>query len=125
MQIINKLTMFQLAVTDMPKAKEFYADTLGLKVAIDYRQDDAHWWVSLELPEGGVTVTLSSHHAHMTPGAATLYFATSDIGDAHKALSDKGIKTTEIKNDLHGPGSNVKFFTLNDTEGNMIHIEQV
>jgi catechol 2,3-dioxygenase-like lactoylglutathione lyase family enzyme len=29
-----------VAVSDMPKAKAFYADTLGLKVTTDYRQDD-------------------------------------------------------------------------------------
>ena len=52
MQIVNKPTMFTLAVSDMPKAKAFYADTLGLKVTQDYRQDDQNWWVTLTPPEG-------------------------------------------------------------------------
>jgi len=30
MQIVDKLMMFSMAVSDMPKAKTFYADTLGL-----------------------------------------------------------------------------------------------
>jgi len=42
--------MFSMAVSDMPKAKAFYADTLGLKVTKDYRQDDKNWWVWLNLP---------------------------------------------------------------------------
>jgi catechol 2,3-dioxygenase-like lactoylglutathione lyase family enzyme len=42
MQVIDKLMMFIVAVSDMPKAKEFYADRLGLKVTKDYRQDDDH-----------------------------------------------------------------------------------
>ena len=57
MQIVNKPTMFSLAVSDMPKAKAFYADKLGWKVTTDYRQDDDNWWVSLNLPEGGASMT--------------------------------------------------------------------
>jgi len=40
MKIIDKLTMFYMAVSDMDKAKEFYVDKLGFKVTNDYRQDD-------------------------------------------------------------------------------------
>jgi catechol 2,3-dioxygenase-like lactoylglutathione lyase family enzyme len=32
--------MFSLAVSDMVKAKDFYADKLGLKFTTDYRQDE-------------------------------------------------------------------------------------
>ena len=124
MQTVNKFTMLQLAVSDMQKAKELYADKLGLKITADYKQDENNWWVSLELPEGGVTITLTTHHAHMKPGTQTLYFATSDIEASHKKLTDEGVTVGEVQNDLHGPGSNVKFFMFNDTEGNLVHIEQ-
>ncbi len=125
MQLINKLTMFQIAVNDMPKAKAFYAETLGLEVTADYRQDDDNWWVSLRLPEGGVEITLTTHQGHMKPGAITMYFGTADIDAAHKDLSDKNVHVSEVKDDLHGPGSGVKFFTFDDVDGNLIHIEQV
>jgi len=59
MQIINKLMMLSIVVSDMPKAKEFYSEKLGLKVVSDYRQSDDRWWVALTLPEGGVTITLT------------------------------------------------------------------
>src|SRR6185503_6617221 len=122
MQTISKFMMLQVAVGDMVKAKEFYADKLGLKVVTDYRRDDNNWWVSLVMPEGGVTITLTTHHAHMKPGTATLYFATSDIEAAHKELHDKGIKLSEVQDDLHGPGSGVKWFNFNDPDGSLIHI---
>jgi catechol 2,3-dioxygenase-like lactoylglutathione lyase family enzyme len=32
MKIIDKLTMFTMAVSDMDKAKEFYVDKLGFKI---------------------------------------------------------------------------------------------
>lgn len=124
MQVINKFMMLTIAVKDMPAAKAFYADKLGLAVTTDYRQDDNNWWVSLAFPEGGVTMTLSTHHGHMKPGTMTLYFASADIAAAHKELSSKGIKASDIQDDLHGPGSGVKFFTLDDPDNNRIHIEQ-
>lgn len=116
--------MITLAVNDMPKAKEFYEDTLGLEVTQDYRQDDKNWWVSLVFPEGGVTITLSTAHEHMTPGSATLYVATTDITAVHKALVDKGITVSDVQNDLYGPGSGVKFATLADADGNKLLLVQ-
>jgi catechol 2,3-dioxygenase-like lactoylglutathione lyase family enzyme len=123
-QVVNRLTMIMVAVSNMPKAKEFYADKLGLKVATDYRQDDDNWYVSVLLPEGGVTITLSTHHEHMQPGTMTVYFATLDVSAAHKALSEKGLKVNEIKDDLYGPGSGVKWFSLEDPDGNRLLIAQ-
>jgi catechol 2,3-dioxygenase-like lactoylglutathione lyase family enzyme len=126
MQVVNKFTMFNMTVKDMPKAKEFYADKLGLTVVTDYRQNDDNWWVSLTLPEGGATITLArvSNHEPVKPGAISIYFATSDIAAAHKDLSDKGVKVNKIGDDLYGPGSGVKWFNLEDPDGNLVHLAQ-
>lgn len=122
--MINRFMMLQIAVSDMPKAKEFYADKLGLKVTIDYRQDDEHWWVSLTFPEGGVTITLTTYHANIQLGTAVLYFASPDINAAHDDLAGKGIEVSKVQDDLHGPGSGTKWFNFKDLDGNLIHIEQ-
>jgi catechol 2,3-dioxygenase-like lactoylglutathione lyase family enzyme len=124
MQTIKKLMMFAVVVSDMPKAKAFYEGQLGLKVASDYRQSDDRWWVSLTLPEGGITITLTTFHENEKPGAMTMWFATSDLVAAHKELSDKGVKVSDIGDDLHGPGSGVKWFNFKDPDGNLIHLEQ-
>jgi catechol 2,3-dioxygenase-like lactoylglutathione lyase family enzyme len=124
MQVVNKLMMFAVVVNDMPKAKSFYSDKLGLKVMSDYRQDDDHWWVSLTPPEGGVTITLTTFHGNLKPTPMTMWFATSDITAAHKELGGKGVKVSEIGDDLHGPGSGVKWFNFKDPDGNLIHLEQ-
>lgn len=124
MQTVSKLMMLAIGVSDMPRAKAFYADKLGLNVTADYRQDDDHWWVSMSIPEGGVTITLTTFHANTQPGTMTLWFATSDLDAAHKALGDKGVKISPIGDDLHGPGSGVKWFNFTDPDGNLIHLEQ-
>ncbi len=124
MQAVKKLMMLAVAVNNMPKAKEFYSDKLGLKIMQDYRQDDEHWWIALTLPEGGVTITLSTFHENVKPGAMKLWFGTSDLTAAHKELSNKGVKVSEIGDDLHGPGSGVKWFNFNDPDGNQVILEQ-
>ena len=124
MQPVNKLMMLYMAVGDMPKSKKFYADDLGLKVTQDYKQNDNNWWVSLMLPEGGVTVTLSTYHGNATPGTMNLYLSTSNIVASHDVLSNKGVNVNKIKDDLFGPGSGVKWFDLQDPDGNQIKIVQ-
>ena len=124
MQTVDKIIMITMAVADMPKAKEFYADKLGLEVTQDYRQDDDNWWVTLTFPEGGATITLSTNHAHMKPGTANVYFSTSDVAAAHEELSGKGVEVSDVQDDLYGPGSGVKFITFSDPDGSSLLLVQ-
>jgi catechol 2,3-dioxygenase-like lactoylglutathione lyase family enzyme len=125
--VVNKFMMLSLNVSDMPKARAFYADKLGLKITTDYRIDDNNWWVSLIASEGGVTITLARASAspeNIKPGTMALYFETSDIAAAHKELTGDGLQVNDIQNDLFGPGSGVKFFNLKDPDGNLVHLVQ-
>ena len=126
MQVINKLMMVGMNVGDMPKAKTFYADKLGLKVTTDYRKDDDNWWVTLASPEGGASITLAraTGYENMKPGTMTLYFETSDIDAANKELSSKGVKVNEVQDDLFGPSSGVRWFNLEDPDGNQVILAQ-
>ena len=123
MQVANKLMRFKMAVSDMPKAKAFYVDKLGLKAESDYRRDDHNWWVSLTT-EGGTCIVLSTAHENMKPGTMSLYFASSDVAAAHKELSAKGARVNEVKDDLYGPGSGVKWFNLEDPDRNQVFLVQ-
>ena len=60
----------------------------------------------------------------MKPGTMQLYFATSDVVAAHKEFSNKGVKVNEVKDDLFGPGSSVKWFNLKDPDGNEVLLAQ-
>ena len=116
--------MIKMAVTDMPQSKAFYADRLGLKVTSDYRRDDHNWWVSLALPEAGVSITLTTAHENMKPGTASLYFTTTDVALSRAELGAKGIQVGDVKDDLFGPGSGVKWLGLEDPDGNHVLLVQ-
>jgi len=119
----EKLLMVMVAVTDMAKAKAFYVEQLGWSVTTDYGQGDRHW-VSLELPGGGASLTLSTMHEHMKPGTMTLYLSTSYIEAVYNNLKAKGVQVNEVKDDLYGPGSGVKWFDFNDPDGNRWTVAQ-
>jgi hypothetical protein len=53
-----------------------------------------------------------------------MYFATSDVAATHKELSGKAVKVNEVKDDLFGPGSGVKWFNLEDLDGNQVLLVQ-
>jgi len=124
MSLIKKFTMYSIAVKDMPKMTNFYGDILGLEVTQDYRQDEDNWWISLALPEGGVTITLSLAKEGLRADSLTQYFAVADIEAVHKELTDKKVEVSDVQNDLYGPGSGVKFLTLKDPEGNPVLLVQ-
>lgn len=129
MSVVDKVNMFSITVSNMKKSKAFYVDTLGLKVTKDYREDDDNWWVTMEFPGGGATMTLGKAAKYgadepLKPGMVGLYFETSDIEAAHDELSKKGVKVGDVQDDLFGPGSGVKFFNIEDPDGNSINILQ-
>ena len=129
MEIVNKLKMFSITVSDVEKAKAFYADKLGMKITQDYREDDDNWWVRMEFPGGGADITVSKAANYgaseaLKAGMVGMYFETLDVEAAHKKLGEKEVKVGEIHDDLFGPGSNARFFTIQDPDGNSINVFQ-
>jgi catechol 2,3-dioxygenase-like lactoylglutathione lyase family enzyme len=113
----GKLFMLSMAVTEMAKAKAFYAEQLGFQVTNDVGQGDHHW-VSLTFPGGGASLTLTTMHENMQPGTMKLYMATSDIEAMYHEYKARDVQANEVKNDLFGPGSGVKWFDFRDPDGN-------
>jgi catechol 2,3-dioxygenase-like lactoylglutathione lyase family enzyme len=119
MPIVDKITMFHLAVSDLDKAKEFYADKLGLTAA------GGGQWITLELPGGGTSITLTTFHEHMKPGALKLYLSSPDVEASLKELSAKGITPVKEGHDWgtwDGKETGGKWFEVVDPDGNHIII---
>jgi predicted enzyme related to lactoylglutathione lyase len=119
----EKLLKGMVAVTDMAKSKAFYAEQLGWPVTQDFGKGERHW-VTLSLPGGGASLTLSTMHEHMKPGTMTLYLSTSALEAMHSVLRAKGVEVDDVKDNLYGPGSGVKWFDLHDPDGNQWLVAQ-
>lgn len=81
-QIIPIFRMFDIA-----KAREFYVEYLGFKVAFEHRfSPEAPLYMGLVL--GGAELHLSEHHNDSTPGSA-VRLELDDIDAFHTAISAK------------------------------------
>jgi catechol 2,3-dioxygenase-like lactoylglutathione lyase family enzyme len=116
-QNFDKITMTIMAVGNMDKSKEFYTQDLGFKTTKDYSQGGQRW-VNIVPPGGGTSITLSTYFGSTRPGTMQLYLSTADIQAAHDDLAAKGVIVSKISDDLYGPGSGVKWFSLSDPDGN-------
>lgn len=124
MQPITNVIMLTMAVKDMPKMKEFCTRVLGFEITTEYRQDDAHWWTGLKIPDDGITITLSTFTGDGKLGVPGLYLLASDIEAARKDAEAKGAQVSPVTPDLYGPGSGVRWFGATDPDGNLWQIAE-
>lgn len=123
MPIGSKLMMLAVNVADMPKAKEFYVKKLGFEITTEYRQDDNNWWVTVAAPQGDTVITLSRASVaptNVAAGTLSLYFEADDINTSHVSAKEAGLEVDDIQDDLFGPGSGVKWFSIADPDGNQV-----
>ncbi len=124
MKTLDKLTMLQMAADRIDEMKAFYTDKLGFKVTGDMRYDADQAakaglpagarWISMELPGGGTSISLTNVYENMKPGAMKLYLSTPDIEAAFKELKARGVQPVD---EILRAGWGTSF-GFNDPDGN-------
>lgn len=117
MTTIEKLGMFNIAVKEIDKIKDFYTKVLGFKVVVENKYGDMHF-IKMEMP-GGTAINLIKEgpNEQMKPGVMKLYLFTSDINKSYKDLIAKGVKpSNEIQEQQWD--KKVKQFDFFDPDGN-------
>ncbi len=81
-----------IPVSDQEQAKEFYVDTLGFELLVDYTWREGMRWSEVA-PEGSTTsLMLVTWQAGMLPGMyRVIVLATDEIQAIYKELVTKGI----------------------------------
>jgi|SRR5208283_4511840 len=121
---VDQLMMIYVGVGDVDKSKAFYT-LLGCKAVQDYSKDGQRW-VTLELPGGGTTITLSTVMENLKPGAIALYLKTADVEAVWNAVKDKDVKVTQELTKQAWPGSPwAAWFGLADPDGNAVRVVQL
>jgi catechol 2,3-dioxygenase-like lactoylglutathione lyase family enzyme len=114
-----RLEVVQVPVSDVDRAKAFYADRAGFVVDHDTTVNDRMRIVQLTPPGSACSIVIGTGLAEMQPGSLQgLQLVVRDIEAARAALAGRGVDVSDVQ--LLGPedmdGSKFVFFS--DPDGN-------
>jgi catechol 2,3-dioxygenase-like lactoylglutathione lyase family enzyme len=127
-----KLEVVIVPVTDIDRAKEFYADKLGFNVDVDHRDGDFRI-VQLTPPGSACSIAIGTVNRTEPGSSGGLQITVPDIEQAHRELSGRGVDVGEIQHFEHGkqlPGPDPQravfnsFIFFADPDGNSWAIQE-
>jgi catechol 2,3-dioxygenase-like lactoylglutathione lyase family enzyme len=135
-----RLEVVQVPVSDVDRAKAFYAEKLGFSVDHDTRVTGAHRLIQLTPPGSACSIAIgtvppSGEIVDMPPGSLRgLQLVVSDIRAARADLVQRGVAASGVQ--VYDGGSlrpsregdaldNVGFFFFRDPDGNGWAVQQI
>lgn len=120
-----KLEVIPVPVSDVDRAKQFYADQLGFAVDLDTAIGEGMRLVQLTPPGSGCSIHLNTGLTRVQPGGLEgLQITVADIEAARAHLVANGIEASPVRHmadgqwvDGHGGRWNA-FVFFNDPDGN-------
>lgn len=98
-----KLEVVVVPVSDVDRAKEFYADKVGFRLDVDHRAGEHFRVVQLTPPGSACSITIGTGIGDGTPGTMRgLQLVVSDIEAAHAELVSRGVECSEISHFVEG-----------------------
>ena len=93
-----KLELVLLPVTDVDRAKAFYADQAGFAVHVDHRAGDQFRVVQMDPPGSACSIAFGIGISDVTPGSVHgLHLVVTDIEAARAELVGRGVEVSEIR----------------------------
>ena len=93
-----KLELVLLPVTDVDRAKAFYADQAGFAVHVDHRAGDQFRVVQMDPPGSACSIAFGIGISDVTPGTVHgLHLVVTDIEAARAELTGRGVEVSEIR----------------------------
>jgi catechol 2,3-dioxygenase-like lactoylglutathione lyase family enzyme len=120
-------------VSDVDRAKAFYADQLGFNVDHDTRINDEVRLVQLTPPGSGCSIVVGTGAVpDMAPGSLKgLQLVVADIHKARAQLVERGVEVSEVQvlgenpYPVDDPLDNVGFVFFSDPDGNGWAVQQI
>ncbi|MGI8723169.1 MAG: VOC family protein [Geodermatophilaceae bacterium] len=129
------LEVIVVPVTDVDRAKTFYAEQVGFNVDHDTSISDAMRIVQLTPPGSGCSIVIGRGVADMSPGSIKgLQLVVADIKAARTQLVERGVEVSDIQVfAATGPRpyrdgdelNNVGFCYFSDPDGNGWAVQQI
>ena len=116
-----KLELVAVPVSDVDRAKAFYADKVGFHADHDQQVNENLRFVQLTPPGSACSICIGIGLTTMKPGLIEgLQMVVPDIEQAHDQLAGRGVDVSDIQDLAWG-----RFVYLSDPDGNKWAVQQV
>lgn len=119
-----KLELVPVPVSDVDRAKTFYAEKVGFNVDHDIQPGDGMRIVQLTPPGSACSIVIGTgmgEISEMQPGCVKgLHLVVADINKARETLVSRGVAVSEV-NDMGG----VKYVFFSDPDGNSWALQEI
>ena len=116
-----KIELIILPVSDVDRAKAFYADQVGFVVDHDHRVDENVRFVQLTPPGSACSIAVGEGLVDTPPGSVHgLQIVIDDADAAHTELSSRGVPVSEVQDLAWG-----RFVYFADPDGNEWALQQL
>ncbi|MGH3021286.1 MAG: VOC family protein [Gaiellaceae bacterium] len=114
-----RLEVVQVPVSEVDRAKAFYAEQVGFNLDRDHQVSDDVRVVQLTPPGSGCAIVIGTGLSDMVPGSVQgLQLVVGDMDAARDALVGRGVDVSEIRV-LGRPGRpGFRFASFRDPDGN-------
>ena len=116
-----KLELVAIPVTDVDRAKAFYADQVGFNADHDHVVSDDTRFVQLTPPGSGCSIAIGTGVTDATPGSVRgMQLVVGDIVAARAELAGRGVEVSEIQDFPWG-----RFVFFSDPDGNAWAVQEI
>jgi len=126
-----KLEVVVVPVSDVDRAKAFYADQVGFNVDVDQTMGESFRVVQMTPPGSACSVTIGTGLTAMAPGSLKgLQLVVSDVDEARAHLVERGVTVSPVQHfedgtPADGPGGDWNsFIFFDDPDGNSWTVQQ-
>ena len=121
-----KLELVQIPVSDVDRAKDFYAAKAGFTVDLDVRPSPGIRVVQLPPPGSACSICIGQGIITTVPGSVQgLHLVVSDIHAARKELLARGLDVAEVEEMTAPERPSVYYAAFTDPDGNGWTLQQL
>jgi predicted enzyme related to lactoylglutathione lyase len=116
-----KLELVNVPVSDVDRAKEFYAERVGFNADHDHTVTDEIRFVQLTPPGSACSISIGTGLSEAQPGSVQgLQLVVDDIDAARAELAGRGVEVSDVQDFPWG-----RFVFFADPDGNAWAVQQI
>jgi catechol 2,3-dioxygenase-like lactoylglutathione lyase family enzyme len=116
-----RLELVVIPVSDPDRSKAFYVDQVGFDADHDHRVSEDLRFIQLTPPGSACSIAFGQGLTDAPPGSVKgLQVVVDDIEEAHRELSGRGVRVTDIDDMAWG-----RFVFFADPDGNAWSVQEI